>query len=458
MLTVRWGSYLEKKSNLARQRALEAHQEYLRSLKKPPIYNTTDPLLNRKTRRATHWFKHVTDPQSCDNVIREGVSVDQTVTQEEQEEWLEAQFKPVQYEGVLLSKEFPHFGTLSVIHGDVLKEGAGEGKSETGSEVEDCVLIPMTANFSPPQGLGLRFLELGGRNLIHAAFEEVRQLVASKSEEGQGGVGGLTVGDVILTRTFGAAKAKRVAFVVLPYFFQGGSFVASQRLRSAVRAALQKVNEEGVSRVVMPALGTGVLGFSPTDIASILVQESIEVLLQVDTTTPTYSLKEIDFMDTDRGGAEALKTALVEAGERWLPEEQTIPAPVYFSKETARVLHVSPWLMRRPLRRSRYAFAHRHGIIRNRPQWYLRNVRPFLWRPARLLEPPPLLLRKKTGEPVSPVGERARRPFYHKDVTHVLFPPPRVDSGFPSFRLNRRGQWVGKIWNPKIHAETKPKQ
>ncbi|CBZ53272.1 conserved hypothetical protein [Neospora caninum Liverpool] len=411
-----------------------------------------------------------------------------------------------QYAGLLQKIELPGFGEINVVHGNLLagdREGAepdGRGEETPRTREEgtvwkrreshenalhaDALLVPVPPNFLPYRGFGLEVLERGGTALQKAAFIEVKQklqqreaardvLSTAGSEEGSqprarhfnfssGRVpqesvseSGLDPGDVILTPTFGVCRSvSLLAFLVTPYYWQGNSTEAARRLRFTMRRALAELNRQGPGSLLLPFVGLGLYGYEPRGAAEILIETAVEQLLQVDAVEPNYSLRKITFVDRDATNAALLAEAAQAAKRAWLPEHQVVPAPVYWSQNSRRLLDVTEGMLMFCRKHTRLSFKKHHGVIRRQKTHYFSNVRPFLWRASRVLEPPPLLLYKHSGATAD--WQLPARPFYRQGVSGMLF-PPRLRRGFPSMRVNAKGQFVGVNKMPYIAEKAQPR-
>ncbi|EPT29064.1 hypothetical protein TGME49_229900 [Toxoplasma gondii ME49] len=406
-----------------------------------------------------------------------------------------------QYGGLLQQIELPGFGEINVVHGDLLsgsdrealqrraeEESAGrpgQEKQEGNVLAADAMLVPVPPNFLPYRGFGLEVLERGGPALQKAAFVEVKRKLQQREvardllsgqagreegaqREGSGlgflsrrvahesaSEGGLDPGDLLLTPTFGVCpRVSLLAFLVTPYYWQGNSTEAARRLRFTMRRALDDLNRQGPGSLLLPFVGIGLYGYEPRGAAEILVESAVEQLLQVDAVDPNYTLRKITFVDRDATNAALLAEAAQAAKRAWLPEHQVVPAPVYWSQKQRRLLDVTDGMLMFCRKHTRLSFKKHHGVIRRQKTHYFSNVRPFLWRSSRVLEPPPLLLYRHSGKPAD--WQLPARPFYRQGVSGLLF-PPRLRRGFPSMRVNSKGQFVGVNKMPYIAEKAQPR-
>ncbi|PFH33101.1 hypothetical protein BESB_083000 [Besnoitia besnoiti] len=399
-----------------------------------------------------------------------------------------------QYGGAVEKIELPGFGEINIVHGDILagaasKRSEGDAKEPATQEerrnevAADALLVPVPPNFLPYRGFGLEILERGGTALQKAAFTEVKQKLQQReaargvlaSEGGdmpekqrqlgfsplqknvhrEDAAGGLDPGDVVLTPTFGVCPSvSLLAFVVTPYYWQGNSTEAARRLRFTMRRALADLNQQGPGSLILPFVGIGLYGYEPRGAAEILVESAVEQLLQVDAVEPNYTLRKITFVERDATNAALLAEAAQAAKRAWLPEHQVVPAPVYWSQKQRRLLDVTDGMLMFCRKHTRLSFKKHHGVIRRQKTHYFSNVRPFLWRSSRVLEPPPLMLHKHSGAVAD--WQLPARPFYRQGVSGMLF-PPRVRRGFPVMRVNSKGQFVGVNKMPYIAEKAQPR-
>ncbi|OEH78744.1 hypothetical protein cyc_08994 [Cyclospora cayetanensis] len=333
----------------------------------------------------------------------------------------------------------------------------------------------MPPNMVPYRGLGLAALERGGEALQRALFKGLKKALQRKRQ------------------------------LPLPSFEEypegkGSSTEAARRLAHTCRLCFNFLNKHQIRSVLMPFIGLGVYGFEPKRAAHILVQAAIEEMLQVDAVSPLYSLSRIDLVDVDFRAAGVLAEAVREAESLWIPEKQVITAPQYWSRQSRRILEVSDSLLSYCKRHTRVSFKKHHGVIRRQKKHYFSNIRPFMWRASRVLQPPAFLVRftphtcvcslcslpvyreaiggsllsclsppvctrmglrvqaksavlKHSGAPAA--QQLPARPFFLKGVSAILY-PPRV-SGFPSLRLRRDGQFTGTNKMPSVSEKAKPR-
>jgi hypothetical protein len=106
-------------------------------------------------------------------------------------------------------------------------------------------------------------------------------------------------------------------------------------------------------------------------------------------------------------------------------------------------------------RRDKYKFKQYHGKLRNKGGRYFREtIQPWIWRTQKVLEPPPLLVNKQSGEIAD--KQREARPYFFRGLSHTLF-PVNLRTGFPSLRRGRNGQLVGVKKQPDTQKIAKPR-
>ena len=313
----------------------------------------------------------------------------------------------------LSSTSFGPFGTIKVIHGDIFTE-----KSEA-------IAVPLPCNLQPYRGLGLRVLERGGEQLVQNVFSAATKLIG----ENFGRVGGLEVGSVISVRGAQGFESKLLLFVIMPYYWQGTTTDAARRFRFAFQNLLNKANELGVSSLSVPHIGRGVYGFEQDWSFHTLIEEAAETgLLQLSSLKAAEGLCNIRFIDEDLKTAKSLKSALGIVSERICPEKRVVEAAEYFGEKSKRLLVLHEIAeMSKNRKRDKVKFKQYSGIIRSLRLHYKRFIRPHVWRAAKTLPVPPLLLRRIDGRIATKQNQAT--PFYKRGVTHSLFPTRRPSSG-----------------------------
>eukprot|EP00929_Paragymnodinium_shiwhaense_P077256 TRINITY_DN39787_c0_g1_i1.p1 TRINITY_DN39787_c0_g1~~TRINITY_DN39787_c0_g1_i1.p1 ORF type:complete len:467 (-),score=108.11 TRINITY_DN39787_c0_g1_i1:184-1584(-) len=442
----RWaGSYgkARHRYDLIRQRATEQHPDYVRQLKPPRPQRRieVDPKLRAAEQEVRQVLSH---PDLC-RQPREDVRL------------LTPDFYHPKLEDAaneeLTMTEFPPFGRIEVTQGDIFT-----------ADVE-AVIIPMTANLLPYRGLSLEAYERGGEALVRDVYDAGQVLLDEKlsGREDQGATTadqkiGLQEGDCLVVEGRGC-KAKKTVFVIVPWFWQGSPVDAAKRLRYCVGRAMRYVSGQepghaGFSSVALPNLGAGLFGYEPRSNSSILAEEAVEALLQVEAQKPTYKLQRVVFMDNRRDTAETLAVALKQVSHRWLPEERLSTAAEYWSQAERRLL-VLPATPNWFLRRRRYKFKRYHGVKRRWRRFYQSSMRPFMWRAQKVQQPPPLMVYKDSGEVAPKDFQRPARPFYFRGVSHWLFPSRK--SGYHNLRKNSKGQWIASAKHFQWVSHVRPR-
>lgn len=266
--------------------------------------------------------------------------------------------------------------------------------------------------------------------------ESRRQLLRMAEEESKQ----LRPGELLFVSCFSSTpNAPLLAFAAMPYFWQGSSTEAARRLQETARLCFKTLGDRGIRSVLVPFLGLGVYGYEPKRASHIIIKAALEEILQLDAVSPSYNLSRVDFVDFDIRGAAVLAEALNEAQRIWIPEKQAISAPQYWSRQSRRLLELTDSVLSFCKRHTRVSFKKHHGVIRRQKKHYFSCVRPYMWRASRVLQPPPFLVLKHSGEAAE--RQLPARPFYFRGVSAILY-PPRV-SGFPSLRVKRDGQFIG---------------
>ncbi|PHJ22953.1 hypothetical protein CSUI_003202 [Cystoisospora suis] len=398
------------------------------------------------------------------------------------------------YGGLVQSMSIPALGEVQVFHGDIFsvkkikkkeegkdtpfkrflkekemrverKEEGEEGEEERKKEdkrssyIADVLLVPIPPNFLPYRGFSLEVLERGGVSLQRELYtavkrrlherlnllsapsssldqdlshshagadshsssssyreeeEREKQRFHSERKASLGYLPTLDPGEVVLTSTHGVCtdRVRFLAFLVTPYFWQGNSTEAGRRLRYTMNRCLSELNRLGIDTVISPFIGAGgIYGYEPAGGSEILIETSIEHIMQV------------------------------------------VAAPVYWSRKQRRLLNVTDDMLFFCRKHTPLSFKKHHGVIRRKRTHYYSNIRPFLWRSSRVLEPPPLQVYRHSGEVAE--WQLPARPFYRLGVSSILFPPRR--SSFPSMRINAKGQFVGINRMPKIAEKAQPR-
>lgn len=413
--------------NDIRRRATEQHPDYLKQLGGPPrtsILSQVEPKLNSRVSEVRQLLGGLGDAPPDPRL---GLDLP------EQDISLRAEAALRQsYGGRLGQFDFEPFGSLEVRHGDIFE-----------AEVE-AIILPMLPNLMPYRGLSLEAFDRGGRELVKETFNTAKDTLERPQP-----------GDTIVVNAHQGMVAKHIVFVILPWFWQGSAMDATKRLRHCVHRALDVAgSSQGFSSIALPSLGAGVHGYEPHRNSSVFMEEAIEVLLQLEKETPSYALKHIMFVDSRRETCESLNQALTEVAHNWLPERRITTAAQYWGQSSRRLV----LLPSRPgifWRRHRVKFKKHHGIPKRVRHNYLGNIKPRLWRAQRVLQPPPLMVFKQSGEVAPAEHQQPARPYYFRGVTHWLFPVRRT--GFHSLRKGSKGQWVGNLQQYRLREDFRPR-
>lgn len=345
------------------------------------------------------------------------------------------------YQGTMQEMEIDEFGIITAEHGDILQTAA------------DCLIVPIPPNLTPHCGFGRKVMELGGPKLIKTLVRRAKVVISKKLQEVQNmkefygdkfdmalaESHKLEIGDVILTPSFGIAKAILLAFVVTPYYWQGNTREAALRLRYTFKRALSSLNDLGISSIVSPHVGESLHGYQPKDACEIMIEESHDVMLQLENIIPKYSLKQVRFVDKDNETARTFATSICKIRQIKRPEYHILPAPVYHSRNSQRIIEIDESVLKFCSKHKKITYK-KHSAIRKRKRknWFS-NLKPFVWRAPRLYEPPPFMLYKTSGKPA--MFQLPPRPYYKRGISHRLF--PYYSSGVKGLRLSRSGHWIG---------------
>lgn len=347
--------------------------------------------------------------------------------------------------------DFGQFGRITAVHGDIF--------AQPGS----IVVYPIPANLMPYRGLSLSALERGGDKLLRELFSTARLMysehVIPPPSEGNEGTGqrrlqnrGIPIGSVI--------PVEGALFVVTPHYWQGTASDANQRLRFAIKKVVDYAVQRSakpITRLVIPHIGRGEFGYEAQWSTEALVEEAIEGLLQLDVREVVKSpLHEIAFIDNDLETATEFKETIETLADRWLPERRVTTAPQFLSKTSRRMIVMDENSELSTMRRrDKYKFKQYHGKLRNKGGRYFREtIQPWIWRTQKVLEPPPLLVNKQSGEIAD--KQREARPYFFRGLSHTLF-PVNLRTGFPSLRRGQSGQLVGVRKQPDTQKIAKPR-
>ncbi|CAE8594010.1 unnamed protein product, partial [Polarella glacialis] len=149
--------------------------------------------------------------------------------------------------------------------------------------------------------------------------------------------------------------------------------------------------------IALPNLGGGIYGYEPRNSSRSMVEEAVEALLQIESSTPNYTLRKISFVDSNRQAVDAFHDALTEVAHRWLPERKLTTAPQWWGQHTRRLV-VLPAAPNFFWKRFKVKFKKRHGVKKRERHNYIGNVKPWLWRAQRVQQPPPLMVYQQSGE------------------------------------------------------------
>ncbi|CAE7257600.1 dnaJ [Symbiodinium sp. CCMP2592] len=463
--------------NLIRQRATQQHVDYLRQLDPPRPQRTAEiePQLRSRVGDLRTTFNHPEIMhQPTETALRS----------------LEPR-KSLHYEGRIREVQLEPFGVIEVHHEDIFAFNASllKGPSEGKGSVARALVLPMASNLLPYRGLALEAFDRGGPELVKDTFHEAQARHSLEKKLRQ--VGGEEVAQHEIHLEVGAAvevplhhlapaelrqslqsskeaEYNKILFSIMPWFWEGSPMDAGKRLRFCAREAFAHAARhckrvcDSVERssgiyaqgcVVMPSLATGIFGYQPQDSCRALVEEAFEVLLQLEASEPNYSLHRICFVEANRDVADSFSTALTEVSRRWLPAHKVTTAPQWWGKQTRRLV-VLPAVPNFFWRKFKIKFKRRHGVKKRERVNYIGNIKPFLWRAARVRQPPPLLVHQEDGGIAE--DQLKARPYFFRGVSHWLFPSRR--GGFHSMKRTSRGQWVGVLRNYQLHEAIRPKQ
>ncbi|KAI4834706.1 MACRO domain-containing protein [Plasmodium brasilianum] len=456
-------SYLTKKLKTINDRALKYHKDYVRSLdalegKNRSVMKEIFP--NKKSEINDLFFLR--------GVKDNGLNYDyhsHHTDNADDENLLDMQVAENKYEHEMKSMTLDEFGCVKIIHNDILEEEA------------DCMIVPMVSNFIPLSGFGAYVLQKGGRELVKEIFVSIKSLIKKRidtlNEHKEEYINGMTVinsekgfkelvenskklqiGDVILTKPYNVSdKVKLLAFLIMPYYWQGNTYVSSNKLRYAFSNVLKQLNELCISSIILPDISSGIYGYTPTNSSIILIEECAECLLQLYNTIPIYNLNSISFVDKDLSTCKLFSEALEDVSRNYLPNKKVVPAPKYWNTVNRRLLEIPSNVVYFCRKQSKISFKKYHGIIRRKLQNYYSNIRPFKWRASRVIEPNPFLLYKNSGQPSS--YQYKSKPYYYKGISHTLYNINK--KGLVNIRVGRNGKLQALKSISNISLETKPR-
>ena len=445
---IRSASRLRVKQIAAASRAKDQHISWIRqSNKEEEAYKEIlriDPMLRRKEDQIKSSLEFVGPnslPRKKDPTANETRATEDALLRD----ILEPNFK-----NELGSIDLGPFGRISACHGDIFKQPSGT-----------VAVFPIPPNLMPYRGLSLAALENGGDSLLRELFSTARSMysdhvispVADNEEETAKQRKpinrGLPLGAVI--------PVGECLFVVVPYFWQGSSSDANQRLRYVMKEVVNFASKQPIKRLVVPHLGRGGYGYEASWSTEALVEEAIEGLLHLDSPQAVQTdLVEIAFIDNDISVAEEFKESIDVLADRWLPHRRLMPAPQFLSQSTRRMIVMDEQSELSTMRRrDKYKFKQYHGRLGNRGGRYFREtLQPWIWRTQKLLEPPSLMVKQNSGE----IGDKQlpARPYFFRGLSHTLF-PVNLRTGFPGMRRTRSGQLVGVNRQPDTQKIAKPR-
>ena len=446
-----FASRLRVKQIAASSRAKDQHISWIRqSGREEEAYKElikVDPLFRKKESQVRSSLEYVSPnaPPRLKEKDPEAASADE-------EELLRNIIDP-SFKGEVASLDFGPYGRITAVHGDIFNQPAGS-----------VVVFPIPPNLMPYRGLSLAALEKGGDDLLRELFSTARSMysehvispVAESDEETarqrQPPNKGLPIGAVI--------PVDGSLFVVVPFYWQGSSSDANQRLRHTLKQVVDfasRRSEQPIKRLVIPHLGRGVYGYEADWSTEALVEEAIEGILQLDSPEAIKTeLVEVSFIDNDLSVVDEFKDAIDLLGDRWIPDRRVTTAPQYLSKSTQRLIVMDEKSELSTMRRrDKYKFKQFHGRLRNLGGRYFREtLQPWIWRTQKVLEPPALLVKEKTGE-ISQKQLEAR-PYYFRGLSHTLF-PVNLRTGFPAMRRSKSGHLVGVNRQPDTQKIAKPR-
>ncbi|SBS88063.1 conserved Plasmodium protein, unknown function [Plasmodium ovale] len=450
-------SYLTKKLKTINERALKCHVDYMKSL----------DVLEGKNRSVMKEIFPNKKSEINDLFFRRGNYKEEEIGEggEETLDLIHMDLTKKNYQYEMKNMTLEGFGSIKIIHNDIIEEEA------------DCMLIPMVSNFIPLSGFGAYILQKGGRELVKEIFLSIKTLIKKRidilkeyKEEYMNEQSGLhtensftelvenskmlQTGDVIITKPYSVSnKVKLLAFFIMPYFWQGNSYISSNKLRYSFSNALKKLNDLCISSIILPDIASGIYGYAPNNSSTILLEECAECILQLSTIIPQYNINCISFVDKDFNTCKIYSEQLEEISRCYLPNKKVLPAPIYWNTINRRLLEIPSNVIYFCKKQNKISFKKYHGIIRRKYQNYYSNIRPFKWRASRVVEPNPFLVYKNSGEPSS--YQYNCKPYYYKGISHTLYNINR--KGLVNIRVGKRGKLQALKNVSNISQETKPR-
>ncbi len=138
------------------------------------------------------------------------------------------------------------------------------------------------------------YLKHGG-GVAGAIVRRGGRIIQQESDEIVRKHGPVPVGIAVVT-SGGNLKAKYVIHTVGPRWGEGNE---DEKLRSAVRSALERASELGLRSISIPAISTGIFGFPKERGAEIILNEVVRFLREKDTSLEIVRLCNIDALTTD---------------------------------------------------------------------------------------------------------------------------------------------------------------
>lgn len=349
---------------------------------------------------------------------------------------------------------------ITVSHDDIFDSFHRSG------EAYDLTIIPMSPNFMPYKGIGLKALERGGEDMYRAVLKEVRDLLQIKKQNVDREVeelakeAGVSVnqfdktdlqrqismqpGEIVVVKTEnGAVETPFIGFLVMPFFFQGNPLQASKALGHAWASGLKHINELGIRSAISVHPGKGIYGYDVPRHAEILMENSFEQMLQLNELAPKYSLQKLKFVDSSLQTAKDLSTALNQQECHYHPEKRLVSAAEWHSHHETRLLTVPASTVRKCRRSILFKFKKHHAIVKRTKTNYRQNIRPYKWRRSGfLLEAPSLQVYEHSGIRAAVEEQLPARPLHKGLYDHTYTPSPKSTFGY-SMRVTAAGNLRG---------------
>ncbi len=152
---------------------------------------------------------------------------------------------------------------ITIVHGDITNEKV------------DAIVNAANSHLQHGGGVAGAIVRKGGR------------IIQEESNK----IGFVPVGKAAIT-TAGKLPAKYVIHAVGPRWGEGDE---DNKLRSAVRSALELATEKGLKSIALPAISSGIFGFPKPRATKIIFETVVEFLKNQET-----SLEEVRFTNIDR--------------------------------------------------------------------------------------------------------------------------------------------------------------